>query len=412
MKSTTETTRRQRRGHGRPTLHDVADAAGVTRITVSRFMRQPELVAESTAARIREAIEQTGYVPNQQAGQLASGNSRIVAALIPNVGHSIFAETIQGLTEGLHGSGHELLLLSTGYSMEREEAQLRALTGWAPGAIIVTGRHHSPGALRMLRDAQAAGTPVVEIWDHPTNRADSEGFAQIGFDHVAAGRTMARHLIDKGHVSLAYIDSGVGEDFRAHERGQGFMAEAKAQGVRVKVLRASTGDAFDAGREMVPLLLAASRTPITAVAFANDHLACGVDGGDQPGSSDTRTTGLAGFWRFSDRPAVAAIALNRAATDCRHRPCRREGGLAIGHKRNRADQSLTALPTDWKGQYRYDAIARRRPANLRVAPWSSSRPCKRLLDHCAGGAGRGGGHSQRRAVAGDRQFGHDRRGVL
>lgn len=275
MKSPTETTRRQRRGHGRPTLHDVADAAGVTRITVSRFIRQPELVAESTAARIREAIEQTGYVPNRQAGQLASGDSRIVAALIPNVGHSIFAATIQGLTEGLHGSGHELMLLSTGYSMEREEAQLRALTGWAPGAIIVTGRHHSPGALRLLHDAQAGGTPVVEIWDHPTNRADSEGFAQIGFDHAAAGRAMAQHLIDKGHRSLAYVDSGVAEDFRAHERGQGFVAEAKAQGVRVKVLRASTGDAFDAGREML-LQLAASRTPITAAAFANDHLACGA----------------------------------------------------------------------------------------------------------------------------------------
>lgn len=275
MKSPTETTRRQRRGHGRPTLHDVADAAGVTRITVSRFIRQPELVAESTAARIREAIEQTGYVPNQQAGQLASGASRIVAALIPNVGHSIFAETIQGLTEGLQGSGHELMLLSTGYSMEREEAQLRALTGWAPGAIIVTGRHHAPGALRLLRDAQAAGTPVIEIWDHPTRRGDGEGFTQIGFDHVAAGRSMAQHLIDKGHTSLAYVDSGVAQDFRAHERGEGFMAEAKAQGVRVKVLRASTGDAFDAGREILRQL-AASRTPITAAAFANDHLACGA----------------------------------------------------------------------------------------------------------------------------------------
>lgn len=276
MKTTTETIKRQRRGHGRPTLFDVANAAGVTRITVSRFMRQPELVAKSTAARIRDAIEQTGYVPNQQAGQLASGNSRIVAALIPNVGNSIFAETIQSLAEGLNGSGHELLLLSTGYSLQREEAQLRALTGWAPGAIVVTGRHHSPGALRMLRDAQAAGTPVVEIWDHPLNRTDCEGFAQIGFDHVAAGRTMAQHLIDSGHKSLAYVDSGVEEDFRAHERRQGFMAEAKAQGVRVKVLRAPTGDAFDAGRVVVPLLLAVSRTPITAVAFANDHLACGA----------------------------------------------------------------------------------------------------------------------------------------
>jgi LacI family gluconate utilization system Gnt-I transcriptional repressor len=276
MTTPPESSRRPRRGHGRPTLHDVAEAAGVTRITVSRFIRQPERVAESTAARIREAIEQTGYVPNQQAGQLASGASRIVAALIPNVGHSIFAETIQSLTEGLHGSGYELLLLSTGYSMEREEAQLRALTGWAPGAIIVTGRQHAPGALRLLREAQDTGTPVLEIWDHRSPPTDAEDFAQIGFDHFAVGRSMAAHLIARGHLALAYVDSGVAEDFRAHERGDGFEAEARARGARVKRLRAATGDAFDAGRQLLAPLLSAERPPLTAAAFANDHLACGT----------------------------------------------------------------------------------------------------------------------------------------
>lgn len=276
MTTPPESNRRPRRGHGRPTLHDVAEAAGVTRITVSRFIRQPERVAESTAARIREAIEQTGYVPNQQAGQLASGASRIVAALIPNVGHSIFAETIQSLTEGLHGSGHELLLLSTGYSMEREEAQLRALTGWAPGAVIVTGRQHTPGALRLLREARDAGTPVLEVWDHRSQPAGAEDFAQIGFDHFAVGRSMAAHLIGQGHRALAYVDSGVAEDFRAHERGDGFVAEAKGRGLRVKRLRAATGDAFDAGRQMLAPLLSAQGPRITAAAFANDHLACGA----------------------------------------------------------------------------------------------------------------------------------------
>lgn len=268
--------KRQRRGHGRPTLHDVADAAGVTRITVSRYIRQPTLVAEATALRIREAIEQTGYVPNQQAGQLASGASRLVAALIPNVGHSIFAETIQGLTEGLRESAYELLLLSTGYSQEREEEQLRVLTGWAPAAIVVTGRHHTPGALRLLRDAQTSGIPVVEIWDHPTTRAESEGFAQIGFDHFAVGGAMARHLLDLGHTSLAYVDSGVAEDFRAHERGEGFVAAVQARGARATVLRAAMGDAFDAGRAVLPKILAAKGARVTAVAFATDHLACGA----------------------------------------------------------------------------------------------------------------------------------------
>jgi LacI family transcriptional regulator, gluconate utilization system Gnt-I transcriptional repressor len=268
--------KRARRGHGRPTLHDVAHAAGVTRITVSRYFREPVLVAEDTAARIREAVLQTGYVPNQQAGQLASGHSQMVAALIPNIGHSIFAETIQGLSEGLRNTGHELMLASTGYSMEREEAQLRALIGWAPGALIVTGHHHSVGAERLLRDVQAAGTPVIEIWDRSPPRGDAKGFAQIGFSHQAVGRAMARHLLDLGHRSLAYVDSGVAEDFRAHERGEGFVAEVRAAGARVKVLRAATGDAFDSGRMVLDLLRAPARSAITAAAFANDHLACGT----------------------------------------------------------------------------------------------------------------------------------------
>lgn len=272
--------KRQRRGHGRPTLHDVARVAEVTRITVSRYLREPQRVADDTAARVRDAIAQTGYVPNRQAGQLASGHSKVVAALIPNIGHSIFAETIQGLTEGLRDTGHELLLASTGYSMEREEAQLRALIGWAPGALIVTGRHHTAGALRLLEQAQAAGTPVIEIWDHAPRRSSAKGFAQIGFDHDAVGRAMARHLLDQGHSSLAYVDSGIAEDFRAHERGEGFANEARAAGARVVTVRAETGDAFDAGRRVFDKLFdplrKKSRHPITAAAFANDHLACGA----------------------------------------------------------------------------------------------------------------------------------------
>jgi len=276
MKANEDSVKRQRRGHGRPTLHEVADAAGVTRITVSRFIREPGKVAPETAARIQAAIEQTGYVPNHQAGQLASGASRIVAALIPNVGHSIFAETIQGLTEGLRDSGRELLLMATGYSLEHEESQLRALLGWAPGALIVTGRQHTPAALRMLRDAQDGGTAVIEIWDHPEDEGSDDGFARIGFDHKAIGRTMARHLLDQGHRALAYVDSGVAEDYRAHERGEGFAAECKARGAKVHALTAGTGDAFDAGRAVLMALGSDAKRPVTAAAFANDHLACGA----------------------------------------------------------------------------------------------------------------------------------------
>ena len=271
--------RQPRRGHGRATLADVAAAAGVTAITVSRYLREPQRVAPETAAAVATALRQTGYLPNKQAGVLASaaaGSARMVAALIPSIANSIFAETVQGLADALQGSGCELLLAATGYSAEREEEQLRALLGWFPSALVVTGRRHTPGALALLRQAQARGTPVIEIWDHHPEPG-AESFTQIGFNHEQVGRAMAEHLIARGYRSLAYVDSGVAEDFRAHERGDGFLAAAKRKRVPARRITAPALEAIEAGRKaFAGLVDAKGRPSVRAAAFANDHLACGA----------------------------------------------------------------------------------------------------------------------------------------
>lgn len=260
------------------TLRDVAQAAGVTSITVSRFLREPAVVAADTAERIRKALAKTGYVPNKQAGLLASGRSNMVAALLPNLANSIFAETAQGLSDGLQAAGFELLIASTGYSLEREESQLRAVLGWHPAALVVTGRRHSTAAQRLLAAAKAAGTPVIEIWDHhpPEPGARQTMFTQIGFNHDEVGAAMAEHLLRAGHRMLAYVDSGVSEDYRAHERGIAFAATARTAGAKVVVLTAPAGDAFDAGRQVLGELIGAGPPAVTGAAFANDHIACGA----------------------------------------------------------------------------------------------------------------------------------------
>ena len=119
---------------------------------------------------------ETGYSPNKQAGVLASGRS------------AIFAETVQGLSDVLQAAGLELLLASTSYSLEREEEQLRAMLAWAPAALVVTGLRHTPGALNLMRQAQANRTPVIEIWEKDPAAME---LSQIGLNHRSAVQAMA-----------------------------------------------------------------------------------------------------------------------------------------------------------------------------------------------------------------------------
>lgn len=256
-------------------MADVARAAGVTKITVSRYLREPSKVAPETAARIAAAMAEQAYVPHKQAGMLASGRSRMVAAIVPSLANSVFAETVQGLAEGLQGGGFELMLASSGYSQEREEEQIRAVLGWLPDALAVTGRHHTSGAVALLRKAAAAGTPIIEMWDRQARGAE---FLQVGFDHAEVGRAMAEYLAHRGYRRLAYVDTGVAADFRAHERGQAFVAAAQLQrGVKAELIAAPPGDPFDAGRAALASLLDPRGKPrIDAIACANDHLACGA----------------------------------------------------------------------------------------------------------------------------------------
>jgi len=81
------------------TLSDVARHAGVSPQTVSRSIRSPELVAESTLERVKGSIVATGYVVNLAASNLASNRSMTVAAIIPTLTASVFSDAVHGLDE-------------------------------------------------------------------------------------------------------------------------------------------------------------------------------------------------------------------------------------------------------------------------------------------------------------------------
>ncbi|WP_229837144.1 LacI family DNA-binding transcriptional regulator [Thalassobaculum fulvum] len=183
------------------TMQDVARAAGVSTITVSRVLRTPEKVKAATRARVVAAVRELGYVPDQGAGALSSRESRLVAALVSTLSGSIFASTVDGLAQSLREAGHQLLLGTTEYSSATEEALVATALSRRPDGIVLTSGDHTTAARSMLA---GAGIPVVEVWELPEDPVDMA----VGFSNQEAGRAMTRHLHATGRRRIGFVGGG------------------------------------------------------------------------------------------------------------------------------------------------------------------------------------------------------------
>lgn len=213
---------RKRRGSGAVTLNDVAKIAGVAPITASRALNKPDQVSVDVLARVKEAVERTGYVPNRMAGGLASAKSKMIAAIVPSAVSSVFMDTIEALNNTLFESGYQLILGQSGYSLERQEMLIESFIGRRPDGIFLTGVLNSgKGRTRLM----ASGIPVVETWDLTPTPMDM----LIGFSHSEVGRSVAQFLLQKKHTKFAVITA---DDERAHRRHVAFCDALKAVGIK------------------------------------------------------------------------------------------------------------------------------------------------------------------------------------
>ncbi|HXI68372.1 MAG TPA: LacI family DNA-binding transcriptional regulator [Steroidobacteraceae bacterium] len=244
------------------TLHDVAREAGVSLITASRALSNPSMVSEKTIARVQQAVEATGYIPNLLAGGLKSKRSLMVAALVPNIAVAQFLPTVKALTDALDAAGYQLILGQTGYDHAREEALLGTMISRRPDGIVVTGLVYSQAARERLR---RAGIPVVETWDLSDRPVDMT----VGFSHVKVGSAIAGFFLGKGwrHLGIA-----TGDDHRASVRREGFVSTV---GHDVPTVVVPAPSSLALGRQALAGLL--EKDPrIQAIYCSSDQLAQGV----------------------------------------------------------------------------------------------------------------------------------------
>lgn len=255
---------------GPPTLAHVAEAAGVSRQTVSNALNNPDLLRPDTLERVRAAIADLGYTPNRAARSLRTRSSQLIGLRFTPVQEGTANATldrfVHSLVDTAHDAGYHVLLFpgDPGDPARGYDELVRAT---AVDAFVVTDTYLGNPQAAFLQERAVPFVAFGRPWE-PTAR-----HPWVDVDGAAGVRLATAHLLAKGHTRIAWIgwrkDSRIGEDRRS-----GWVEAMHAAGLSTSGLASRVEDTVTSGREAAYVLLEDSAP--TAFVCASDTLAMGV----------------------------------------------------------------------------------------------------------------------------------------
>lgn len=179
-------------------LEEVARQAGVSPITVSRVIRNHPSVRPATAERVRQVIDELGYIPNAAARGLKQSRSGLIALVVTNLTSPFFADVARGADDATREAGLTLLLINSNDEPEHESAILRVIGEHRVDGIVLVP---SPKAAESIAGKIPSTMPLVLFdWKAPGVEADI-----VRCDVRSAARDLTAHLIEQGHRRLAFV---------------------------------------------------------------------------------------------------------------------------------------------------------------------------------------------------------------
>lgn len=252
----------------RPTIADIAAAAGVSKGAVSYALNGKPGVSEQTRARVLELAARMGWHPSSAARALSDGRSGAIGLVVDRPAwvlgiEPFFTQLISGVQAQLAGTGTALMLQVTEDAAAEEDAYRR---WWGErrvdGVLLVDLREDDP-RLGLLAEL---GLPAVVVG----HAAPAPGRPSVWLDDAAAVREVLAYLAAMGHRRIARV-AGPRHLVHTRERGEDFAAAAGELDL-AEVRCVHTDYSGDEGARATRRLLSGAHRP-TAVVYDNDVMA-------------------------------------------------------------------------------------------------------------------------------------------
>ncbi|MGB3028360.1 LacI family DNA-binding transcriptional regulator [Paradevosia shaoguanensis] len=250
------------------TIHDVAEDAGVSPTTVSRYLNNRIELPAATAARIDASIAKLDYRPNLLAKRLSTGKTEAIGLVAPEIGNPFFAELAAAVEDEAESHGYAVFMSSTHGRREREIAALNRLADRHVDGLIMMTNAPDDGTLARL----LAGHENVVLIDEDIPGVD---VPRIHVDNALGGYLAGKHLIEMGHTRIGLIGGPDGL-FSVNERRAGFEKALAEAGLSLAPVDVLLGDYTREFGHAAALKLCRRPDRPTAIFAQSDYNAIGI----------------------------------------------------------------------------------------------------------------------------------------
>ncbi len=182
------------------TLKQIAEALGVSAMTVSRALNNRSNVDEKTKDRILKKARSMGYTPNHVAKSLVSRKTYTIGVVIPEISHVFFAQVIGGIEEVAYKMDYQLILTNSAENYEREKKAIQTLRSKRVDGILVSNSETTKD-FSHFENVIKSGTPLV-FFDRCILGL---GASTISVNDRIGAKKMTQHMIDHGYKKIACL---------------------------------------------------------------------------------------------------------------------------------------------------------------------------------------------------------------
>lgn len=247
------------------TIHDVAQEAEVSAMTVSRYFNSPEKLRPETQSKVEEAVRSEQYVPNAAARSLVQGDTRTLSLVLADITNPFFTKISRAVEDSVQAQGYTLMLGNTDETIEKERRYLKALISRRVDGVILSTSKNTAESIDLLRQHDI---PVVLI-DRRVSDADVD---TVVTDSFGAGRHLTNHLIERGYQDILFVGGKKGVS-TLEERLDGYHTAMQEADLPPQYHLGEYSQR--SGEEIVDRVLQEQKTPEAFIA-ANNFVAIGA----------------------------------------------------------------------------------------------------------------------------------------